>query len=74
MQGVYSKKNDVIIPRLVLNDKFARYSAGMLMINETVKKLIEKGITCLDLAIGNENYKFVMGGEGNFNYRFTYGE
>ena len=73
MQGVYSKHNDVIIPRLVLNDKFAWYSAGMILINETIKKLIDENITCLDLAIGNENYKFVMGGQINLNYKFTYG-
>ena len=71
MQGVKSRNSTLIIPRLVLNDKFARYSTGIMLINETMKSLIaEKSSCCLDLAIGNENYKFVMGGVPHYNYKF----
>lgn len=73
MQGLKSKDTTIIIPRLVLNDKFARYSTGILLINETIKRLINENISnCLDLAIGNENYKFVMGGVSHINYNFEY--
>lgn len=76
MQGVSNKnKNNgtIIIPRLVLNDKFSWYSTGILLINETIKNLIENTkIHCLDLAIGNEKYKFVMGGISHYNYKFIY--
>ena len=50
------------IPRLAINDKFRFYSPGLLLVNETVKALMDKGYRYLDLTNGNEKYKFDMGG------------
>ena len=52
------------VPRLSIQEKFSRYSPGIVLVNETIKKicLSEKIINSLDLGIGDENYKKVMGG------------
>ncbi|MBR0256652.1 MAG: GNAT family N-acetyltransferase, partial [Synergistaceae bacterium] len=52
----------VEIPRLAINDKFRFYSPGLLLVNETVKILMEKGYRSLNLCRGTEKYKFDMGG------------
>jgi hypothetical protein len=63
MSGFLDKKNNkILIPRLVYNSKYSRYSPGILLINETIKFLQQNNMcSCLDLGIGDENYKFVMG-------------
>ncbi|MBQ3447248.1 MAG: GNAT family N-acetyltransferase [Synergistaceae bacterium] len=52
----------VEVPKLAINDKFKFYSPGLLLVNETVKILMEKGYRYLDLTHGDEKYKFDMGG------------
>ena len=61
MAGVI-KNGEVLVPRLAIDDKFSRYSVGVILVNETIKTLIDKNIFTLDLATGAEVYKTQMGG------------
>ena len=61
MAGVI-KDGEVLVPRLAIDDSFSRYSAGVILVNETIKSLIEKKLYILDLATGAEGYKTQMGG------------
>ena len=65
------KTKSVIIPRLSINDDFLKYSPGIVLINETAKKLAEnKNIDNLDLSKGDEKYKLSMGGEVYYTMDF----
>ena len=74
MSGFHNvNNNSIIIPRLAYNSKFSRYSSGVLLINETIKYLINNSkVEVLDLGIGNENYKYVMGADNYYAYHFKY--
>lgn len=61
MAGII-KNGEAIVPRLAIDDRFSRYSVGVILVNETIKELIKKSIFTLDLAIGTETYKTQMGG------------
>ncbi len=61
MAGIISG-GEALVPRLAIDDKFARYSTGVILVNETIKELIVRGIYCLNLATGTETYKTQMGG------------
>lgn len=61
----------LLVPRLAINDKYALYSPGSLLIAETNAYAIEQtNIRCVDLSRGNEKYKFAMGGVEHYNYSF----
>ncbi|MBR2391785.1 MAG: GNAT family N-acetyltransferase [Clostridia bacterium] len=70
MAGVV-KNGEAVVPRLAIDDRFARYSTGVILINETIKKFIEQKVFVLDLATGEEKYKFQMGGELHTNYQIA---
>lgn len=61
MSGIISR-GEALVPRLAIDDKFARYSTGVILVNETIKELINRKIYCLNLATGTETYKTQMGG------------
>lgn len=73
MAGLENGK-ELIVPRLAINDKYSRYSLGIMLVNETIKAMQQKGYTCLDLATGTEAYKYQMGGVLHYNYALTIGE
>ena len=57
------KKKSIFIPRLALNEKWSRYSPGIILVNEMVKYFsAHTSVSTLDLGLGNENYKRQMGG------------
>lgn len=60
--AIYDERETVIVPRLAIADGFNRYSPGVMLINESIKTLIEGGIKCVDLTHGTEPYKLSMGG------------
>lgn len=64
MGGLTSQgEEDYIVPRLSINSKYGFYSPGMLLVNETVRYMINKtSIRNLDLSLGTETYKSKMGG------------
>lgn len=54
--------NSVIIPRLAISDEFNRYSPGIILLNESIKYLINNKVWSIDLTHGTEPYKLAMGG------------
>ena len=53
----------LVIPRLAISDKFNQFSPGILLLNESIKYLLDKtDYRIIDLIHGNEKYKFDMGG------------
>lgn len=58
----YVHDNHVLMPKLAIDTCFARYSPGILLIQESVKLLMERGIVDLDMCRGDERYKIEVGG------------
>ncbi len=73
MAGAFTKGNDdFIVPILFSNAEMLRYSPGILLVNEVAKELIGRGVGSLDLARGEEPYKYAMGGIVHLNYTLTF--
>lgn len=59
----YIDNDSFVIPRLSINDEFARYSPGYLLINEAIKWFsANSNIRIIDLSEGAEKYKLDLGG------------
>lgn len=73
MSGIVCGNGETaIFPRLAINDEFAKYSPGCLLINEAAKELIRNSeIKNIDLSKGAEQYKFTMGGEAYCSQKLT---
>lgn len=57
------KKNKTLeINRVVINEEFKFYSPGLLLFNEFMKKYSGSDLTCIDLTVGDEKYKYDLGG------------
>lgn len=51
---------------------YARYSPGMLLMYGFIKWIIEEGtVHVVDFTRGDEKYKFVLGGDLNYNHKIT---
>lgn len=71
MSGFRGDKGQYVVPRLSIDERFKFYSPGMLLINETIKYLlVNTDIRHLDLAIGEEQYKYKMGGKVHYSHNF----
>ena len=47
---------------VAVDDKFSRYSPGMILLSKTIEMEIgKKSIACFDLTNGDEGYKFSLG-------------
>ncbi len=73
MAGAYTKAKDCFsVPVLFSNPAMLRYSPGILLVDSAVRELIEKGVGNLDLARGEEPYKYAMGGIAHLNYTLNF--
>lgn len=71
LSGLYNDKT-LIVPRLSIDSEFRRYSPGLILICETIKYLQQNtSIRCLDLSLGEEQYKYQLGGRSHLAYRFN---
>lgn len=71
LSGLHNERT-LIVPRLSINSEFRRYSPGFILICETIKHLQENtAIRCLDLSLGDEQYKYQLGGKTHLSYRFS---
>lgn len=71
LSGLYNDKN-LIVPRLSIDSQYRRYSPGLILICETIKHLQQNtSIRCLDLSLGEEQYKYQLGGQPHLAYRFN---
>lgn len=67
----FSYTNGICIPRLAIDTDYGRYSPGMILINEYLKKVSDipnTGFT-FDLCRGDEKYKSSLGGKKSITYR-----
>ena len=64
MQGTLNSDwSEYEIPRLAINDKFAFFSPGMILVNEAIKYMMgNTDIKIFNLCRGDEKYKYDMGG------------
>jgi len=60
---MYVHGPNALVPKLAIATSFSRYSPGILLIMETLKRLMPLGITHFDLCRGDEHYKQVVGGQ-----------
>lgn len=58
------------INRVVINDAFRFYSPGLLLLNEYIKTEIPNGLKTFDLTLGDEKYKYDLGGKDHLIYNF----
>lgn len=66
--GIDTAHDRVVMMAVATNDKFSRYSPGMLLIEEFIKESInKKKYKIIDFTRGNERYKYSMGGKEHFN-------
>ena len=69
MSGMCNNQHDTFfVPRLSCSNQYLRYDAGILMLNESIKLLLNEGIRTIDLTRGDEPYKFAMGAVPHTNY------
>ena len=60
-------------PRLSINEKYSRYSPGIILLCETAKVLKDMtGIPTLDLSRGAHSYKIRMGGIKYYSHDFAF--
>lgn len=72
MTGFETNYKEIVFPVLAMNDTYAHYTPGKLMICKSIEYLQEKTlIRSIDLSRGEETYKIVLGGIKHYNYRFT---
>ncbi|HBD27533.1 GNAT family N-acetyltransferase [Flavobacterium sp.] len=64
--GFKIEKN-IEINRVVINDDFKFFSPGLLLFNEYIKKEISQ-LEGIDLTVGDEKYKFDLGGKPHIIY------
>lgn len=62
--AIYDKDEQTItIPRLAIDEMFSWFSPGIILLNESIKKLLKEGtVKKIDLTHGDERYKLAMGG------------
>lgn len=72
MTGFATNYKEIVFPVLAMNDNYAKYTPGKLMICKSIEYLQEHtSIRSIDLSRGDETYKIVLGGIKHYNYRFT---
>lgn len=63
----FQTNTNLEINRVVINDHFKFYSPGLLLLNEFIQQNILQ-IKVIDLTVGDEKYKFDLGGEKHLIY------
>lgn len=63
----------MVIPYLSMDESFSSYSPGGLLVEGTVKQLMDRGeFTAFDLGRGDEPYKTRYGGIKHANFAYTF--
>ncbi len=70
--GFISDNNSTItLPRLSINIEYEKFSPGILLLNESIKKICELGIAKkIDLIHGDERYKRELGAKPHYSHEF----
>ena len=57
-------KSSILVPRLAINEKYKRYSPGLIYVMKLLKSVTgSEKIRCLNLLRGTEKYKYDLGGK-----------
>lgn len=65
--------SQIVLMAVSTNPKFYKYSPGILVLFEYIKKQIEcKDIKGIDFTRGNERYKYVLGGKKHYNVKLVF--
>lgn len=59
----FARNKKIEINRVVIENEFRFYSPGLILLNEFIKNEIPKGLKVVDLTVGDEKYKYDLGGE-----------
>ena len=59
----FERNGSIEINRVVINHEHRFYSPGLLLLNEYIKNGIPEGLRIVDLTVGDEKYKFDLGGK-----------
>lgn len=66
----YRQGAKIEINRVVINDDFRFYSPGLLLLAAYMENEIPNGLKVLDLTVGDEKYKYDLGGKDHLIYNF----
>jgi hypothetical protein len=58
----FKNNTSMVVNRVVINDKFKFYSPGLLLISTFIQDAKNTDLTYFDLTVGDEKYKFDLGG------------
>ena len=59
----FVRNHTIEINRVVINDEYKFYSPGIIMFHEYIKRAIPAGLNTIDLTVGDEKYKYDLGGQ-----------
>ncbi|MCM1348118.1 MAG: GNAT family N-acetyltransferase [Firmicutes bacterium] len=59
---LYRHGKYLLMPKLAIDTKFSRYSPGILIIMESMKRFFNEGMVDFDMCRGDERYKREVGG------------
>lgn len=69
--GIDSYHHTIVIMAVGTNEKYSRYSPGILLMHSYIEYLLtNKKYFILDFTRGNEKYKYSLGGKDHFIYNF----
>ena len=64
----FRSESRIEINRVVINDEFKFYSPGLLLLTRYIETEIPNGLRELDLTVGDEKYKYDLGGKEHLIY------
>lgn len=67
----FKNNTSMVVNRVVINDKFKFYSPGLLLISTFILDAKNTDLTYFDLTVGDEKYKFDLGGSLHSIFNIT---
>lgn len=68
----FAKKQSIEINRVAIVHEYKFYSPGILLFHEFIKNHISKGLRVVDLTVGDEKYKYDLGGKTHEVFNITF--
>jgi len=68
----FCKKQSIEINRVAIVHEYKFYSPGILLFHEFIKNHISKGLRVVDLTVGDEKYKYDLGGKTHEVFNITF--
>lgn len=70
--GISTNRGEIVVMAVSLNEKYKRYSPGMLILYDYITAQIQKQeLYTIDFTRGQENYKYVLGGAAHNNHSIS---